>query len=55
MAKLFADARRSKAILTFLGKTEVGLKRRYDEVDWGGGSVSPRAEDRLEGDEYVST
>ena len=24
MAKLFADARRSEAILAFLGKTEVG-------------------------------
>jgi len=48
MAKLFADARCSEAILAFLGETEVGLKRRCGEVDWGGGSVSSTGEDRLE-------
>ena len=34
-------------ILAFVGKTEVGLKWRHDEVDWGGGSVFSREEDRL--------
>jgi len=47
MAKLFADARCCEAILAFLGKTEVGLKRRCDEVGWGGGSVSSREERRF--------
>ena len=50
MAILFADARCSEAILAFLGKTEMELKRRCDEVDWGGESVSSR-EDRSEEEE----
>jgi len=33
MAKLFADGRCSEAILAFLGKTEVGLKGRCDDVE----------------------
>jgi len=51
MAELSADAGWSEAILAFLGKTEVRLERRCDEVDWGGGSVSSREEDRLEEEE----
>jgi len=51
MAKPFAGARCSDAILAFLGKTEVGLKKRCDEVDRGGGSVSSREEDRLKEEE----
>jgi len=34
MAKLFADARCSEAILAFLRETEVGLKRRCDGLGW---------------------
>jgi len=51
--KPFADARCSEAILAFLGKPEVGLKRRCDEVDWGGGSVSSREENRLGEEEQL--
>jgi len=51
MAKPFADTRCSDAILAFLGKTEMELERRCDEVDWGGGSVSSRKEDRSEEEE----